>query len=341
MSFQDIADEGHYTSGAGWDNTYSESILEESDTYDERTFLDNVMERIDLDEEQYGFDNGRQLELRASNVLDGYDLTFPTDSTLVSTAPNPFPNQNLQYSDIGYQEGPVGYHHEYEQRNLNTNVAGNAYATGIDSTETDLPTQNHTRHRVGAQHHEPQGRTPSAAQTILLAFFATDRYPTTIDKESLAQVTRLTVSQVSTWFNNARHRRVVPSASSLSTFPAQDLPDFEHYQGDQQHAQHSGRSGSSFTPINTDASSIATYQPGPQRSVGEHGRQSPSLEAYQNTPPRDDAPPVTVWWEEEQDPDAKASEGYLMLKRFREKGRKNRNPINVYVVTSRSAHHRT
>lgn len=99
---------------------------------------------------------------------------------------------------------------------------------------------------------------------------------------------------MSTWFNNARHRRVVPSASSLSTFPAQDLPDFEHYQGDQQHAQHSGRSGSSFTPINTDASSIATYQPGPQRSVGEHGRQSPSLEAYQNTPPRDDAPPVTV-----------------------------------------------
>lgn len=72
MSFQDIADEGHYTSGAGWDNTYSESILEESDTYDERTFLDNVMERIDLDEEQYGFDNGRQLELRASNVLVSY-----------------------------------------------------------------------------------------------------------------------------------------------------------------------------------------------------------------------------------------------------------------------------
>lgn len=56
-------------SGAAWDNTCSESILEESDTHDERTFLDDVNERIDLDEEQYGFVNSQQLELRASTVL--------------------------------------------------------------------------------------------------------------------------------------------------------------------------------------------------------------------------------------------------------------------------------
>lgn len=129
---------------------------------------------------------------------------------------------------------------------------------------------------------------------MLLAFFATDRYPTTKDKESLAQLTRLTKSQVNTWFNNTRHRSVLPSTRSVSAFPAQDPPYFEQYQDDQQHAQHSGYSGSNFTPINTDASSIVTCLPGPQRSAGEHGRQSPSLEAYQNTPPRDDAPPVTV-----------------------------------------------
>lgn len=56
-------------SGAAWDNTGSESILEESDSHDERTFLDDVDKRIDLDEEQYGFDNSRQRELRASDVL--------------------------------------------------------------------------------------------------------------------------------------------------------------------------------------------------------------------------------------------------------------------------------
>lgn len=59
-------------SGAGWDNMGSESIVEESDTYDERTFLDEVIERIDLDEEPYGFDNSHPLELRASNVLVSY-----------------------------------------------------------------------------------------------------------------------------------------------------------------------------------------------------------------------------------------------------------------------------
>lgn len=69
MPLQENVDEGHYMSGAAWDNTGSESILEESDSHDERTFLDDVDKRIDLDEEQYGFDNSRQRELRASDVL--------------------------------------------------------------------------------------------------------------------------------------------------------------------------------------------------------------------------------------------------------------------------------
>lgn len=43
-----------------------------------------------------------------------------------------------------------------------------------------------------------------------------------------------------------------------------------------------------------EASSIPTHLPVPHRTVGDHGMQSPSLQAYRNTPPRDDAPPVIV-----------------------------------------------
>lgn len=191
----------------------------------------------------------------------------------------------------GYQQGPVGYNPEYEQRRFDANGACNAYTTYKDSA-TDWPTQNRTRHGLGAQLHEPRGRILSTAQNILLAFFGTNRFPTLKEKESLAHVTKLTTSQVNNWFNNTRYREVPPSASSLSTFPVQDLRYSEQYQG--QYAHRSGCSGSGYTLINTDASSILTCLPGPHRSVGEHGRQSPSLEAYQDTPPRDDAPPVIV-----------------------------------------------
>lgn len=60
-------------SGSGWNNTGSENIIEESDTHDERIFLDDV-ERIDLDEEPYGSGHSRQLEPRASSALVSYGM---------------------------------------------------------------------------------------------------------------------------------------------------------------------------------------------------------------------------------------------------------------------------
>lgn len=131
-------------------------------------------------------------------------------------------------------------------------------------------------------------------QKVLQASFDLNCYPTSENKKSLAQLTELTVSQVNTWFNNKRYRGGPQSTSSFLTPAVQESPYTGRYQDDQQYLHYSDCNGSISTPVNTGASSNATYLLGSEGNVGGYGMQSPSLQAYRNTPPRDDAQPVIV-----------------------------------------------
>ena len=208
-----------------------------------------------------------------------------------SAAPNTFATDNLQAPNHAYQQGQSGC---FPELDFDPNSAINPYTTVIESGKPNATTTTSAQRRIEAQHHEPRARIPSAVQKLLEAYFDLNYYPTPEDKKSIAVLTKLTVSQVSTWFNNKRHRGAPQSALSFSTPTVQESPNTGRYQDHQRYPHYSARNGSRCTPFNTEASSNATYLPGPEGSVGDYGMQSPSLQAYQNTPPRDDAQPVIV-----------------------------------------------
>ena len=199
-----------------------------------------------------------------------------------------------------YDEEPTRFFRGHEQRIPDVNDVIDPYANFNDLS---IPaTTGHTRFQPDVQYHEPRPRLLNpTAQEILQAFFNGNPYPETEDKTSLAQLTKIRVSQVENWFRNTRQRQVSHPVSSLLTPPiqepsciGQDSASTGQYQVFQQNGRLGDYSGFGFTPIHMEDRGVVASLYGSQGSTGGYDRHRPSLQAYQAVPPRDDVPPVTV-----------------------------------------------
>ena len=133
---------------------------------------------------------------------------------------------------------------------------------------------------------------------MLRGFFDVDRYPTSDDKQSLAQLTKLSITQVDNWFRNHRQRKLPHSMSVSSTLPqtlshiGRNAPSTGQHQGYGQYTQPGNYSDFDFSAVLAN-SPIAANLSNPQGHDGGYGRQSPSLRAFSDLPPREDVQPIT------------------------------------------------
>ena len=139
----------------------------------------------------------------------------------------------------------------------------------------------------------------STAQNLLQVFFNGNHYPTADNKQSLAQLTGLSTRQVDHWFRNSRQRKLRPSTSTFSTLPSQvsyhigrNAPSTGQNHGYGQYAHHGAYNGSVYPSTVLENSGIAPNLSNPQGHDGGYGRQSPSLQAYIDVPPREDVQPI-------------------------------------------------
>ncbi|MCJ1306329.1 hypothetical protein MMC08_009149 [Hypocenomyce scalaris] len=311
MSFRENVDDQ-----TDWEPTSSENYFDGSDAYNEQSLAEELRVPVDVvgtarDLERYGIndeeeeeegdgDEDEERETRATDAMTAYDNLFPLESSLTSGTPNLFSTHNLHCPNYVYDEEPTRFFRGHEQRIPDVNDVIDPYANFNDLS---IPaTTGHTRFQPDVQYHEPRPRLLNpTAQEILQAFFNGNPYPETEDKTSLAQLTKIRVSQVENWFRNTRQRQVSHPVSSLLTPPiqepsciGQDSASTGQYQVFQQNGRLGDYSGFGFTPIHMEDRGVVASLYGSQGSTGGYDRHRPSLQAYQAVPPRDDVPPVTV-----------------------------------------------